>query len=118
MNNLINKIKRIINQIRGRYNSPLPTGMEEFETWVKAMINTYDLPTQDLTSIKFTLASIIMHLRPEDAEKPMLYFVKMIRAACAKQVAGQAFYDIKQEQQKKQAEATAALQVASDEQSK
>src|SRR5258706_12016664 len=94
MNTTLSKIKRIINQIKGLFSSPLPVGMAAFDTWAQSIADTYALPTTDATSIKFTLASIIIHLPPTADSKPKYYFVKMIRAASAKQIAGQAFYEI------------------------
>jgi len=105
------KLVRLVKQIRGLFPSALPTGVTAFESWAEDIIATYDLPTSDKDSIKFTLATIIMHLGPQAASKPKYYFVLTLRAGAAKQVAGQVFTDIKT----KAKEAELAAQKAANE---
>ncbi len=119
------KLIKFFSFARGFFPESLPVGMSEFHSWAESISNNYELPTKDLDSVKFTLASIVMHLGPSIDSKSKYYFVKQIRASAAKQIAGAAFYEIKQQQkslqeaaakaalEKQQAEATAP-QVASD----
>lgn len=86
---------RLAKQFLGLFPSALPTGVTAFHAWADDIRNTYDLPTQDEASIKFTLSTIIMHLGPQVAHKPKYYFVLTLRASAAKQIAGQVFTDIK-----------------------
>lgn len=88
-------LTRLIKQFLGLFPSALPTGVTAFNEWADDIRSTYDLPTQDEDSIKFTLSTIIMHLGPQAAYKPKYYFVLTLRAGAAKQVAGQVFTDIK-----------------------
>lgn len=113
MNIVLSKLNRFLNQLRGFFPSSLPSGMTEFNAWSDSLASTYTLPTQDVDSVRFSLASIIMHLGPSSSHVSKYYFYKMLKAAAAKQVAGAAFYEIKQAQQ---AKAAAAAQVASNEQ--
>lgn len=118
------KLIKTYNYFAGFFPSRLPVGMTEFDAWAEKIASTYQLPTKDLESVKFTLASIVIHLGPSDDKKPNWFFVKQLRAASAKQIAGAAFYEIKQKQKLLQeaaikvaqlnAEATAPAQVASD----
>lgn len=89
------KFIKLIKQFIGLFPSALPMGITAFDEWANDIINTYDLPTKDIDSIKFTLSTIIMHLGPQTAFKPKYYFVLTLRAGAAKQIAGQVFSDIK-----------------------
>lgn len=109
---LFSKIKRYWNQIKGLFPSALPVGRTEFEVWSQSIFDTYDLPTKDLRSVRFTLTTILMSLKTTDSLKPKYYFVKVCRAAAAKQVAGAIWQEIKLAQQ---AEATASTQAVANE---
>ncbi|CAM6005203.1 unnamed protein product [Sphagnum balticum] len=91
-------------------------GMAAFETWAKSIIDTYGFPDND--SIRFALATMIMHSGPTDAYRPKRYFALCVKAGMAKQIASAQFTAIKERQQAaakaeqdKQAEATAKLTV-------
>ena len=100
VNKLLLKVKRLFNQIRGLFPSDLPTGMKEFDAWVDSIIETYDLPTADRTSIRFLFATACINQQnPLIYRRPKFYFVRMIRHAANKQVAGSVFQEIKREQQ-------------------
>lgn len=94
----MNKVLRIIKQIRGMFPSPLPTGVTAFNAWADDLQATYTLPTEDKDSIRFTLASIIMHLGQQAGMKSKYFFYITLKAAASKQVAGQVFSDIKENQ--------------------
>lgn len=102
------KLKRLYNQVRGFFPSQLPQGMEAFEAWVDSIFNTYELPTMDKDSVKFGLSAAIMHLGPTTAYKSKWYFVLIIKAGAAKQIAGAKFHEVKLEQQRKAMEAAQA----------
>lgn len=93
---MTHRFKRLLRQLAGLVPTKIPVGVTEFNKWADDFIETYTLPTQDSDSLKFTLASIIMHLGPQVAYKPKFYFYLTINAAAAKQVAGSVFYEIKQ----------------------
>jgi hypothetical protein len=104
---MLERIKKVFRQIRGLLPSELPNGASAFDAWVDSIVNTYSLPTSDIDSIKFTLATIIMHLGPTVAYRSKFYFVLVLKASAAKQVAHNAFGEIKQKQQAAQAAAAA-----------
>ncbi len=101
-------IKRLYDQIRGLFPSRLPTGVAEFNAWADSIASTYQLPTADQDSVRFSLATQIMHLGPQAASKPKYFFVLAIRAGAAKQIAGNAFQEIKSRHQAAQKAAQAA----------
>lgn len=120
MNNLLRKLKKFIKRQRARFPSPVPVGMAEFDTWASDIIDTYSLP--DNNSIKFALATMIMHSGPTDAFKSKHYFMLMVKASMSKQIASAQFQEIKLRQQKlaeQEAQENAkALEVAKQSESK
>ena len=102
----------------------LPVGLAEFNAWADSIIGLLgpgfdNVPKDDLY---FVLATIVMHLPSGKDSVPKAYFVRSIRKGAANQVAGQIFQEVKKRQAeqeaKKQAEATAIPQEASDGQTK
>lgn len=84
----------------------LPLGFKEFEEFTDRILAQVgpgfeNVPRGD---IQFVLATTITHLGPQDCEKPDSHFIKTLRAAGAKQVAGGVFQRVKEEQLKKQEE--------------
>src|SRR5579859_2656278 len=111
MSTLINKIMQVYRQIRGLFPSSLPQGMTEFEAFYKRISSTYALPTVDESSIKFVLAATITNLKSTEDKRADYFFVKILRATAAKQVAGQVFTDIKNAQKAATEAAKPAAQV-------
>lgn len=101
--------------LRALFPSRLPVGMTEFDQWSDSFSDIFDMPTSNKESIKFTLASIIMHLGAQDAYKSKFYFYLTMKAGAAKQVAGSYFYEIKQQQKLAAEEAAKKAQEASNE---
>jgi hypothetical protein len=93
---IINKVKILAKRARGLFPSALPQGMSEFEAWSEDILQTYGFPSND--SFKFALATMIMHGGPTQAYKSKHYFMLMLRAAAAKQIAGAVFVAAKEKQ--------------------
>lgn len=94
----------------------LPVGMTQFETWAKRII-TISGPFADEDSMKFALASQVLHLDHKVKNVPDSYFVAGLHKAAANQVASQIFQDIKirqQEAAKAKVEATTITVEASN----
>jgi uncharacterized protein YegP (UPF0339 family) len=93
-------IKNFLKQIRNLFPSKLPIGTSEFEIWAEDIVSTYEFArSQDLNrSYRFVLASNITTLSQTTAYKAKHYFFLVIKAACAKEIAGGMMYKIKQEQ--------------------
>lgn len=89
-------IGKFLTKLRNRLPSAVPQGMQEFENWSSSIINTYGFPNND--SVRFALATMIMHSGPTAAYASKHSFAVMVKAGAAKQVASQAFTVIKQRQ--------------------
>lgn len=111
MKTVISKIVVGFKVIRAFFPSAVPNGVDAFDSWARSFFEIYPMPTQDVTSVKYTLATIIMHMGPQTAFKSKFYFYLTLKAGAAKQVAGAIFYQIKQEQ--KAAEEAAKLEATS-----
>lgn len=117
MKALLNSLKTVAQKIRDYFPSNLPQGMTAMKEFSDSLINTYKFPI-DETSVRFTVAAMIVNLGPLTSRKAKRYFVLGIRAAVAKQLAGQVMYNIKDAQKEaakaKPAEVTALHAVPSD----
>lgn len=89
-------IKKALNKLYCLLPTALPRGMTEFETWADSIITTYDFPNND--SVRFALATMIIHSGPQDDAKPKYQFARAVRASMSKQIAGGVFQDIKTRQ--------------------
>lgn len=91
---------RFLKLIRNFFPSSLPIGMTEFETWAEDIVSIYGFErSPELNrSYRWILASSITSLGATAAYKAKYYFFLVIQAASAKQIAGGAMYEIKQEQ--------------------
>lgn len=96
MNNVFNKLKQLALRVRAFFPSPVPQGMTEFQEWTQSIIDLYGFPDND--SVRFALATMIMHSGPFSAYVPKRRFAIMIKAGAAKQIAGAVFNEIKQKQ--------------------
>jgi hypothetical protein len=106
-------LKQIVNKIKARFKTKVPTGMTEFDTWSSSIILTYEFPDNDST--RFALATMILHADSKLAYASKHFFAKQIIKAMANQVAAGVMQDLKAKQaleQQKQAEATAAPSLA------
>lgn len=110
MKTLIQSLKRLVSKALGVFPTAVPTGTEEFHAWADSIIDTYPLPTADVDSIKYALATMVMHLGPTQAYKSKLYFALALRAGAAKQIAGGVFSEIRERHQKAQAAAAKAAE--------
>ncbi len=77
----------------------LPVGMTEFETWASSIIDAYDLP--DNESVRFSLASMILHLNSTDAFKPRRHFALCMLKGMASQIAQAKMQEYKENQAKR-----------------
>lgn len=73
-------------QLEACEKQPLPIGLEEFHSWAERIIKKADLPAT-LESQKYTLANLILHMKPTEAFCEDLYFINCLRKAAANQVA-------------------------------
>ncbi len=93
--------------VRSYFPQQVPTGMTAFKDYADKV---YCLtgPIADQDSIKFALASQIIHADASRSNPPMQYFVRRLIKTAANQVASEVFQEIKLAQQAKIAAANAA----------
>lgn len=89
----------------------LPVGLPEFYTWSDRII-ALSGKFADPDSMRFALASQIMHLGAQKSKVPDAYFVASMEKAAANQVASQVFQDIKTRQQEAALAAQEAAKLA------
>jgi hypothetical protein len=113
MSKLFHSAKRLLRKLFFYLPSALPRGMSEFEGWAKDIIDTYQLPDND--SVRFALATMILHSGQTEAFKPKRYFALTALKGMSSQVAHGAMQELKEkqarliaEEQKSKAEATAS----------
>jgi len=112
-------MKLLLKRLLSYLPSKLPVGLTEFHAWADSIIELAG-KYADEDSLKFTLATMIIHLDSKRGSVPKSLFVDSLRKAAANQVAGQIFQDIKTKQQEAQnaaklAEATAQPTAAQSE---
>lgn len=115
-------MKLLLLRLLSYFPRPLPVGLTEFDAWSNRII-ALSGQFADADSMKWALASNVMHLGAQNAFVSDHYFVKSMRKAAANQVASQVFQDIKLKQQlaaeaklQTQVEATTPESVVSNEQ--
>ncbi len=94
----LNAIKTALKKIRGAFPTSLPQGMEEYNSFVNDLIDTYK-PAADERSIRFAISAMIMRLGPTEASKSKRYFALALHKGAAAQVANQVMIDLKTEQE-------------------
>lgn len=108
----MNTINRYFKYFLGFFPKALPVGMTAFNLWADELISTYGLlAIMTDRDAKYTLAASIISAGGATAFKSNFTFYLILRAAASKQVAGAKFQEIQSElraeQQKQHAEATA-----------
>jgi hypothetical protein len=95
------KMKRLILQLVAKLSSylprPLPVGMTEFNKFADSIL-ALSGKYADEDSMKFALASMIIHADSKHGSLSKNYFVVRLRKVAANQVASQVFQDIKAKQ--------------------
>ncbi len=91
-------------KLKSFFPEKLPTGMSEFMKWSDEIILLSNYADAD--SLRFAIASILIHSDHKTSALSKNYFVVRLRKSAANQVASQVFQDIKEKQ--KAAEVTAA----------
>lgn len=86
--------------------NPLPIGRKEFEIWSDRIIEAAVVEAEK-DSLKYSLAAMVMHLGPTEAFREDAFFILQLRKAAANQTAHAMMQELKEDQEKKQAEATA-----------
>jgi hypothetical protein len=75
---------------------PLPLGRKEFDEWSDKIIDAACIPGATKESLKFALADMITHSKPNESFVPLGHFVHTLRKVAANQVALDALREIKE----------------------
>lgn len=102
----MNYLKKLLALILLFIPRRLPVGMDQFEAFAARIMTNVGpgLEKVPASDIKFVLATTITHMGPQVDKKPDIHFIRTLRAAAAKQIAGGVFSQVKEEQRKRQEE--------------
>ena len=111
LKSLLQQLKLLPKRLLSRIPTKLPVGLSQFDAWTKEII---ELSGQfaDETSIRFVLASELMHSDAKKGSVPKHYFVSRCRKLAANQTAGYILQEIKAAQEKVKAEEAAKAEAA------
>lgn len=104
------KLKYLVARFFGLFPTKLPVGIAEFDKWATEVIELAQFPVND--SMKFTVATMVLHAKSTAAYSSKEYFVTSLIKAAANQVAAQMIQDLKlkqMEEAKRAAEAQTLL---------
>lgn len=102
-------MKRYLLLLLSYFPRNLPVGLTEFDAFTARVILQAG-KFADYDSMKWALASQVIHLGPQASAKPDQYFIRSLRKAAANQVASQVFQDVKAKQQEEAAARAAQTQ--------
>lgn len=96
------RLSLLIKRLLSFLPTPLPVGLAQFNTWSDSILELSG-NYADADSMKFALASMVIHAGPPKNSKnqtqpgflPKNHFVQGLRKSAANQVASQIFQDIK-----------------------
>jgi len=75
---------------------PLPMNRPQFGVWSDRIISGADVPG-DISSQRFALANLLMHLGPQESHKEDAFFIHSMRRSVVQQVAHAMMTDIRDE---------------------
>ncbi len=107
---IVNYLKKLARRVRALFPSALPQGRAEFTVWSNSIIEIYEMPDND--SVRFALATMIMHLPPTKCFIAKEYFGRSLHKSASNQVAHAMLQELKEKQQAefKAAQERAALE--------
>lgn len=87
---------------------PLPMTLPEFNEWSDRIIKQASLPTKNMDTQRFALASMILQTPPHEFMRPDAYYVYLLKKAASDQCAMQVIDDLKAAKQKQSQPASEA----------
>lgn len=103
----MSKIKYFFLRLLAYIPTPLPRGMTEYKVWEKTIIVLANgLSTNE--DLSWIISAETMRLAPTRSLVPKAYYLRVMRVAAAKQLAGAVFSDLKEAQKAREATAKAA----------
>lgn len=92
------QLTKILRLILSYVPTPLPVGITQFNAFADSVIELSG-EYADRDSLRFAIASMIIHADHKIAALSKQYFVKRLRKSAANQIASQVFQDIKAQQE-------------------
>lgn len=114
MKRILSKFSRFVRKVKAYFPSRLPVGMTEFDAWAADIIDLYGAPDND--SVRFAIATMVLHCPAQDAYKPKHYFGLTVSKSMSNQVAAAIVQELKAKQEAaiKEAARLAAEEAASN----
>lgn len=110
---LIHLIKRFfLRQIYKVHKSELPRGASDFNAFIESILYAYNLPNS--RSYHFAIATMVMHMGPQETHKHKSFFAKALYKSMSNQVAFQIIQDAKDAERKEQEEQAKEAQAAKE----
>lgn len=97
---ILRYLKKLLKKLIGYYPHKLPSGMTEFDAFVKKVFSIYQV--EDGPSYRNAIATMIMHLPPTTDRTPLSFFGKSLKKAQANQTAYEIIQNIKKAEKEKQ----------------
>lgn len=94
-------LKLLLLRLQSHFATKLPVGTTAFDKWSDSIIELAG-PMADRDSMRFAIASILIHADAKHGKLPKAYFINRLIKSAANQVASQVFQDIKKAQEDKQ----------------
>lgn len=91
-------MKLLLKRILSYFPTPLPVGLTQFDTWADSIIELSG-EYADRDSMRFAIASMVIHSDANRGSVPKNSFVRKLRKSAANQVASQVFQDVKAKQE-------------------
>lgn len=113
MKQLLAKFKELVKYALSYLPHKLPVGLTEFHNFSDSIIELSG-EYADRDSLKFAIATMILHAGEARGSLSKQYFVRRLRKVAANQVAGQVFTDIKEKQKAAQEAMKAGIKQVED----
>lgn len=110
----MNKARKLVKYLHSYLATPLPVTMAEYETWVESIIELAG-PVADNRSMRWAISNMVPHIPPTASSYPKRFFVKCLRKGATNQIVFGAIQNIKAEQEKEKAAATAQQEAVANE---
>ncbi len=94
---ILKNVVKFYNRIRAFFPSELPQGVTAFESWAVSIIELADVPNND--SIRWSLATMVLHLNPTECYKPKEYFIRALKKSAACEIAAYLMRELKAKQE-------------------
>lgn len=89
-------------KLKSHFSEPIPRSLKDFDSFFESICEIYDIPF--LPSYRQAIATMIMHMPPQEDKCTKSYFAKAIRKAMSNEIAYSVIQKIKNDAKIKQEE--------------